>query len=233
MEVIPKKNKNLYKLKQKKEKYQEALNRLNDYNAEPDLKGAERTQKLIDKYKKEINQLETDKPEFVITGNKMKGGALFINASKYYLKDVRNSSVLPEWRGGRLIIILDEGILNTEDYKETRDFIKKYFYVKAIISLTRDTFVPVSKTSTKTSILYAIKKDDVTAIQQEPIFYAHVGKVGVDNRNKVCENHLFNDGNDVLSKYFDFKEKILQSYSGLKFDMVKFKNKGFKPGVLE
>ena len=236
MEVIPKKNKTFDKLEQKKKKYQEAVYRLNEYakNARrEEIKAISRTQKLIDKYQKEIHQLEIDEPEFEITGNKMKGGALFINAAKYYLKDVRDSNALPEWRGGRLIIILDEGILNTEDYKETRDFIKKYFYIKAIISLTRDTFVPVSKTSTKTSILYAIKKDDITAVQQEPIFYAHVDKVGVDNRNKVCENHLFNDGNDILSKYFYFKENIMQSYGGLKFDIEKFKSKDFKSGVLE
>jgi len=30
---------------------------------------------------------------------------------------------------------------------------------------------------------YAIKKEDPDAIQQEPIFYAHVEKVGLDTKN--------------------------------------------------
>ena len=89
-----------------------------------------------------------------------------------------------------MLTILDEGILNTDNYKHVRDYIKTHFYIKAIISLTRDAFVPVSKTSTKTSILYAIKKTDLTAIQKEPIFFAHVDKVGVDTKRKECENHL-------------------------------------------
>ena len=83
-------------------------------------------------------------PYLEITGNQMKGGALFLNAAKHYLKSTRDASALPEWRGGKLLIVLDEGMLNTDDYKRVRDFIRKYFYIKAVISLTRDTFVPVS-----------------------------------------------------------------------------------------
>lgn len=162
----------------------------------------------------------------------MKGGALFIGAAKHYLKSVRNMSAPPEWRGGKLLIILDEGILNTETYTEVRDLIKKYFYIKAIISLSRDTFVPVSSTSTKTSILYAIKKEDPDAVQQEPIFFAHAEKVGIDTRKRVCANHLFNDGEDILSKYFDFKKKVLASYIGSSFNRMRFEEQGFEKGVL-
>jgi len=170
-----------------------------------------------------------------ITGNQMKGGAQFVNAIYYYLKSVRDKDkdALPEWRGGKMLIILDEAVLNTNDYAEVREFIRNHFYIKAIISLTTDTFVPVSRTSTKTSILYAIKKDDLTAKQQEPIFYAHAEKVGVDTRRRVCENHLFNGlGHDILSKFMEWKRLVLSSYIGLKFSREKFKEMGFQAGKL-
>lgn len=171
-------------------------------------------------------------PTLQTTGNQMKGGALFLNAAKHYLKSTRDGGALPEWRGGKLLIVLDEGVLNTDDYRHVREFIRKWFYMKAVISLTRDTFVPVSNTSTKTSILYAIKKEDPDAIQQEPIFFAHAEKVGIDTKKKVCPNHLFNGGNDILSKYFEFKAKVLDSYVGLKFKESAFLAQGFAGGAV-
>jgi hypothetical protein len=161
----------------------------------------------------------------------MKGGALFVTAAKYYLKDIRNPDEKIEWRGGKLLVILDEGILNDDGYRSVRDFIRRYFYIKAIISLSKDTFVPVSNTSTKTSILYAIKKEDPFADQQEPIFYAHAEKVGIDTRRRVCANFLDNSTEDsILAKYFDFKKKVLNSYDGQRFNKTKFSAQGFKDG---
>jgi type I restriction-modification system DNA methylase subunit len=165
-----------------------------------------------------------------ITGNQMKGGAQFVNAIYHYLKPVRdpNLNALLEWKGGKMLIILDEAILNTDNYTNVRKFIRDHFYIKAIISLTRDTFVPVSRTTTKTSILYAIKKDDLTAKQIEPIFYAHAEKVGVDTRRKICENHLISGtGQDILTKFKEFKEKILASYDGLHFNRDRFEKLEF------
>ena len=131
-----------------------------------------------------------------------------------------------------MLIVLDEGVLNTDDYRRVREFVRKYFYVKAVISLTRDAFVPVSNTSTKTSILYAIRKQDPDAIQQEPVFFAHAEKVGIDTKKKVCPNHLFNGGDDILSKYFEFKAKVLNSYAGFQFKEDAFLTQGFNAGAV-
>ena len=152
----------------------------------------------------------------------MKGGALFLNSALFYLKKIRNSSEKIEWRGGKVLIIIDEGILNTDNYKEVRDFIKRNFFIKAIISLTRDTFVPVSSTTTKTSILYAIRKEDIDVVQQEPIFYAHAEKVGINTRKKICPNHLIDDPENILSKYFQFKSIVQSSYEKGIFHRKKF-----------
>jgi len=161
-----------------------------------------------------------------VTGNEIKGGALFLNACKHYLKGVRDEDALPEWKGGKLMIILDESLLNVDDYDRIRDFIKKNFYIKAIISLTQDTFVPVSKTANKTSILYAIKKEDTDAVQTEPIFFAYVDKVGLNTKRKVCDNHLFDQKkNDVITNYFKFKNTVLECYQGSHFKIEVFKEK--------
>ena len=99
---------------------------------------------------------EIPNEEDKITGNLMKGGALFVNACANYLKGIRDPGARLEWKGGKLLIIIDEGILNTDDYSDVRNFIKSNFYIKAIISLTTDTFKPVANTPTKKSVLVPI-----------------------------------------------------------------------------
>lgn len=163
-------------------------------------------------------EIRTGNSEFEITGNNMKGGAMFITAIWHYLKDVVDKDELPEWRGGKMLIILDEGVLNTDDYIEVRNYIRTHFYIKAIISLTRDTFIPISKTATKTSILFGIKKTDFDAIQKEPIFFAHCDKVGLDTKGKVCKNDL----NNVIVAFRKFKNAIKKSYTKQEFSKKTF-----------
>ena len=168
-------------------------------------------------------KLRTGQVQWEITGNTMKGGAMFIAAIWHYLKSITYPDNPPEWRGGKMLIILDEGILNTDDYKDVREFLRSHFYIKAVISLTRDTFVPVSKTSTKTSIVYAVKKTDFSAIQREPIFYGHVERVGLDTKGNISPNDL----EPMLEKYFEFKRKVLNSYVGMEFRRDRFIEEGF------
>lgn len=234
MEVIPKKNVTLEQLEKAKQELTLLKQELQNLKENPDLSKAKKLAKGIKLREVKIQKLNFEfnsgKAVWIATGNQMKGGALFIDATRHYLKTVRNKDLPVEWRGGKLLIILDEGILNTSDYQEVRRLIRKNFYIKAIISLTRDAFVPVSSTTTKTSVLYAIKKEDTDALQQEPIFFAHAEKVGIDTRKRVCSNHLFDSGNDILSRYFDFKKAVLASYSGVAFSKEKFEKQSFKAG---
>jgi type I restriction-modification system DNA methylase subunit len=225
MEVIPRKNVTEEHLR----RYETRLDELQSVD-QKSASQQKRIQQLMIKIAECNLLMKAGTPTLETTGNQMKGGALFLNAAKHYLKSTRDGSALPEWRGGKLLIVLDEGVLNTDDYRRVREFIRKYFYIKAVISLTRDTFVPVSNTSTKTSILYAIKKQDPDAMQQEPVFFAHAEKVGIDTKKKVCVNHLFNGGNDILSKYFEFKAKVLNSYVGFQFKEKTFSAQGFAAG---
>ena len=176
-----------------------------------------------------LGQVETE-----VTGSTFKGGVLFLNSIWHYLTSSRVPEDLPEWRGGKVVIILDEGTLNTDEYAEFRDFVKRHFYIKAVISLTEDTFVPVSETSTKTSILYAIKKQDPTAVQREPVFFGHVEKVGLNTKRKVCSNHLDDpDNQGILQKYKEFMAAVLASYNGLEFVPQRFIETGFCPGEID
>jgi len=227
MEVIPRKNVTEEHLR----RYETRLNELQAVE-QKSTSQQKRIQQLMIKIAECNLSTKTGTSTLETTGNQMKGGALFLNAAKHYLKSTRDGSALPEWRGGKLLIVLDEGVLNTDDYRRVREFVRKYFYVKAVISLTRDTFVPVSNTSTKTSILYAIKKQDPDAMQQEPVFFAHAEKVGIDTKKKVCPNHLFNGGDDILSKYLEFKAKVLNSYDRFQFKEDAFLAQGFTAGAV-
>ncbi len=230
MAVIPKNNvstDNLKSLRDKLNALKESLLKAKETQSQ---KNVQRISKNIEECERKIVNLEEDiargTVEHKVSGTQMKGGALFINAAYHYLKTVRNEDALPEWRGGKLLLILDEGILNTEDYSNVRNFVKEHFYIKAVISLTRDTFIPISHTSTKTSILYCIKKEDLDAVQQEPIFFAHVDKVGLNTKGKVCENHLFSGNKkNILKNYMEFKKNVLDSYDGLAFNRKRFVGK--------
>lgn len=173
-------------------------------------------------------QVRMGEIQWEITGSTMKGGAMFLAAIWHYLKAISYPDNPPEWRGGKVLIILDEGNLNTDNYSTVRKFLRTHFYIKAIISLTRDTFVPISKTSTKTSVVYAVKKIDFNAVQKEPVFLGHVEHVGFDTKGKVCAN----DFEAMQAKYFDFKRKGLASYVGAEFRPERFLEQGFEGGSL-
>ena len=238
MQVIPKRNLTEEKLKEQTERLIDLNLKLGEAQVAQNSRVSKSLAKRIRECQRRIDELKGklvaggDHIEWKPMGKQMKGGALFIGASHLYLKPVRNSSEPIEWQGGKLLIILDEGILNTDDYVEVRKSLLKNFYIKAIISLSRDTFKPFSDTSTKTSILYAVKKKDPDALQGEPIFFAHAEKVGVNTKKHVCENHLFDGGNDMLSKYFEFKRAVLNSYVGLQFSPSKFETQGFRMGQI-
>ncbi len=61
--------------------------------------------------------------------------------------------------GGRMVTVIDDGILSGSDMSWVRDFIRKKFIVKAVISLPGDAFQR-SQARVKTSLLYLEKKAD-------------------------------------------------------------------------
>lgn len=115
--------------------------------------------------------------------------------------------------GGRLIIVLPDGILSNSSYKHVREYImgKKNevtgefeggrAIVKAVVSLPTVTF-QLSGTGAKTSFLY-IKKKEHDNEKQGSVFMAVADEIGFDVKNKH-EVPLGNDRNDLL--------KIVEAY---------------------
>lgn len=77
---------------------------------------------------------------------------------------------------GKLLTVIDESVLNTSSNKPFRDFIKKHFLVKAVISLPKNSFVNTGS-AVKTSVLYLVKKKNV-AESQPKTFMAISENVG-------------------------------------------------------
>lgn len=102
---------------------------------------------------------------------------------------------------GKLITIIDESVLNAHQDKTVRNFIKKNFIIKAVISLPRNTFVNAD-TGVKTSILYLMKKK--TENEKQPaIFMAISENVGhTDAGKKTLE---LNDLHRIFKEFKKFE----------------------------
>jgi len=102
---------------------------------------------------------------------------------------------------GRLITIIDESVLNSSSSKDYRNFIRKNFIIKAVISLPRNTFVN-QEAGVKTSILFLMKKQKVDE-QQQSIFMAISKNVGHTDSGKSCSDK--NDLYNILEKFRKFE----------------------------
>lgn len=150
-------------------------------------------------------------------GTNLKGGALFIGAIAKYLSDDRLPSAPVEWQGGRTAIVVDEAVLNTPDYAATREFIRKHFFIKAVVSLSRDAFKYLAHTDAKTSVLYLIKKPNTALVQREPIFFSHAERVGYG----ATGNWVGDDLPQVLLHWQVYKDALRNEYQGRHLDADK------------
>lgn len=101
---------------------------------------------------------------------------------------------------GKLLTIMDESILNTTSNKPFRDYIRKKFIIKAVISLPRNTFVKAESTI-KTSVLYLKKKSSEDETQPD-VFMAISENVGHNDTGK--ETPKLNDLPKIFKKFKKF-----------------------------
>lgn len=114
--------------------------------------------------------------------------------------------------GGKVLIVVDDGVLNTDNYAFARDFIRNKFYIKAVFSLSDKAFYAHSDKMIKTSILYLEKKKEIidadgdiyTEKQVDPVFYAHVQKTGQNSKRGKYESHF----DQITQGYFDFIKAV-------------------------
>lgn len=88
--------------------------------------------------------------------------------------------------GGRLVTIIDDGILSGDDYKWFRDKLREWFLIRAVISLPGDAFQR-SNARVKTSYLIAEKRDPKRKQDQPPVFMYPCRYVGIDDQKRQRE----------------------------------------------
>lgn len=103
---------------------------------------------------------------------------------------------------GKLLTIIDDSVLNTDSHKDIREFIRKKFIIKAIISLPKNTFVNADA-GVKTSILYLIKKEKEDEIQP-PVFMAISENIGHNDSGKPTLDK--NDLPEILEEFKKFEK---------------------------
>lgn len=94
--------------------------------------------------------------------------------------------------GGRIAIVLPEGILSNKLDAEVRAYIRKECVIKAVVRLPQDAF-KMSEGAACTSILYAVKKDSEGEAKQSDIFFARAEYIGISPSGSPI------DQNDLLS----------------------------------
>jgi len=114
---------------------------------------------------------------------------------------------------GKYLTIIDESVLNTQTARKFRNFIKKHFIIRAVISLPRNTFVN-QDTNVKTSILYLIKKERENE-EQPDVFMAISDNVGHSDAGKEDLRKLDlyyekDDDGKIINK--EIKKTILDAY---------------------
>lgn len=117
--------------------------------------------------------------------------------------------------GGRVLIVVDDGVLNTDTYAFARDFIRNKFYMRAVFSLSDKAFYAHSDKTIKTSILYLEKKieskdedgDIYTDKQTEPVFYAHVEKTGQNSKRGKYVSHF----DSIADGYIKFQNAVKEN----------------------
>jgi len=142
--------------------------------------------------------------------NKIDRHILFIERDLNFLKD-----------GGRMAIVLPQGIYNNSTEKYIRDFISEKARILGVVSLHENTFKP--HTGTKTSVLFLQKWDEKLCPKKEnyPIFMAVSERSGKDNSGNytfkknvgkvVIDIHghpeIEHDLDDIAEKFLEFAKK--------------------------
>ena len=137
-------------------------------------------------------------------------------------KVLRSSVMFIEryWRllkpGGRLLTVIDDGILNGPKYAYMRDFIRERFVIRGIISLHGDAFRG-SGARVKTSVLYLTKRTEEYEDQPAAFVfesrYAGLDDVPPSTRPSVASNARLN-ADEERSEIVDAFQKYQLGHKG-------------------
>ena len=115
---------------------------------------------------------------------------LFIERNLNFVKD-----------GGRLALVLPQGVFNNTSEKYIRDFLANKARIVAVVGLDVNTFKP--HTGTKTSVIFLQKwdKEKCQQVADYPIFFAVSEKSGKDNSGEYIYKEV--EGERILQHDLD------------------------------
>ena len=139
---------------------------------------------------KEEDKHIIDQFDFTIGQNSVKSSVLFLNRYEKLLK-----------KGGEMLIVLDDTILNGKSYEDLRKWLLERFVLLGIHSLPFNTFLK-AKANIKTSILHLRKKIDEDDSQGN-IFMSISNNIGHDNslKDTPTRNNLI----EILIAYLEWQ----------------------------
>jgi type I restriction enzyme M protein len=114
--------------------------------------------------------------------------------------------------GGKLVTVIDNTILNSEQFGYVRDYIRSHFIIRAVVSLHGDAFQQ-SKARVKTSLIYLEKKRTHEETQPD-VFMTFSTCLGVDDKPITTSQ-------SVILKA---REEAENEISRIMSDFVKFNN---------
>ena len=104
--------------------------------------------------------------------------------------------------GGKIGIILPDGILTNSSLQYVRDFIMQECKILGVVSLPNHAF-SASGAGVKASIMFLEKKEEGKDYSNYDIFMAEAEHVGYDATGRPDDNEF----GDILDKYYEFKVK--------------------------
>lgn len=148
--------------------------------ANPPFAGEVNDERLLKQYPNVVKEKQT----------KISRHLLFIERNLNFVKD-----------GGRLALVLPQGVFNNTSEKYIRDFLADKARILAVIGLDVNTFKP--HTGTKTSVIFLQKwdKEKCPRVADYPIFFAVSEKSGKDNSGEYIYKEV--DGKRLLQHDLD------------------------------
>lgn len=131
-----------------------------------------------------------DQFDFTLGKSSVKSSVLFLNRYEKLLK-----------KGGEMLIVLDDTILNGKSYEDLREWILDRFVLLGVHSLPFNTFLK-AKANIKTSILHLRKKRDKED-SQGTVFMSISNNIGHDNSLKDTPNR--NNLIEILIAYLEWQ----------------------------
>lgn len=98
--------------------------------------------------------------------------------------------------GGRLLIVLDNSILNSHNFEDYRDWLRRNFIIRAIIALPKYSFIQAGAGGVTSIVFLEKRKTDVQ--KQPPIFARNVEFTGISKSGKET---METDLPDVLEEW--------------------------------